>query len=199
LLQKYQYVGRRIKNERQKYGLSLNDLAKATGLSASFLSLLENGKAAPSLKVLDKLCSYFSIHIATLFEEEHTEELIHIPKKKQIEVETENERCLRFLLPKAQAFMEPVLITLYPNAANQEPTVHKGVEFGYILEGVIEIHLAGKEPLICKEGDSLIYAAHIPHKLVNPTPKIAKGLWVGLPETETLTTQTLRVADQRMS
>ncbi len=185
MLKKYQYVGRRIKNERMKYGMSLNDLAKATDLSASFLSLLENGKAAPSLKVLDKLCSYFSIHIATLFEEEHSEELIHIPRQKQIEVGNENERMLRFLLPKAQACIEPVLITLYPSV-NQEYTIHRGIEFGYILAGIFEIHLEDREPIVCKEGDSVIYAANISHKLVNPTTVIAQGLWINIPEANAL-------------
>lgn len=184
MLKKYQYVGKRLKNERIKYGLNLNDLAKATDLSTSFLSLLENGKAVPSLKVLDKLCSYFSIHIATLFEEEETQEVLFIPKQKQIEVTTENERSLRFLLPKAKTCFEPVLITLYPSSVHQDYTVHKGIEYGYVLEGVFELHLEHREPIRCKEGDSIMYHAGLPHKLINSTSKTAKGLWINMPETE---------------
>jgi transcriptional regulator with XRE-family HTH domain len=186
VLQKYRYVGKRIKSERMKYGMSLNDLAKATDLSASFLSLLENGKTAPSLKVLDKICSYFSIHMAALFEQEQIDDFILIPKKKQIEVEADNERSLRFLLPKTSSCIEPVLVTLAPGAVNQEFTLHSGVEFGYILEGLIEVHFEGRDPIICKEGDSVLYYANIPHKLINPTHKVAKGFWVGIPEAHSL-------------
>jgi transcriptional regulator with XRE-family HTH domain len=186
VLEKYQYVGKRIKNVRLKYGMSLNDLAKATDLSASFLSLLENGKAVPSLKVLDKICSYFSIHIASLFEQEQVEDFILIPKQKQVEVDSDNERSLRFLLPKSRACIEPVLIIIYPKSVNQEYTVHTGIEFGYILEGTIEIHIQGREPIICKEGDSVMYAANLPHKLINSSDLISRGLWVGVPDAASL-------------
>lgn len=186
MLEKYQYVGKRIKNVRLKYGMSLNDLAKATDLSASFLSLLENGKAVPSLKVLDKICSYFSIHIASLFEQEQVEDFILIPKQKQVEVDSDNERSLRFLLPKSRACIEPVLIIIYPKSVNQEYTVHTGIEFGYILEGTIEIHIQGREPIICKEGDSVMYAANLPHKLINSSDLISRGLWVGVPDAASL-------------
>ena len=36
--------------------VSLNELARLTGLSPQFLSRIENGKANPSLETLDKIC-----------------------------------------------------------------------------------------------------------------------------------------------
>lgn len=36
--------------------ISLNELARMTGLSPQFLSRIENDKANPSLETLDKLC-----------------------------------------------------------------------------------------------------------------------------------------------
>jgi transcriptional regulator with XRE-family HTH domain len=186
MLKKYQYVGKRIRDERIKYGLSLNDLAQATELSVSFLSLLENGKTVPSLKVLDKLATYFSIHMAELFDEEQQQEVIFIPKNKQIEVATDRERSLRFLLPKTKMFIEPVLITLFPNAMGNEFTAHKGIEFGYVFEGCIVVAFQTRESVTCKTGDSVLYRADIPHKLFNNGEKIAKGLWVNDPEVNTL-------------
>ena len=186
MLERYQYVGKKIRNERMKYGLSLNELAAATDLSASFLSLLENGKAVPSLKVLDKLASYFSIHLATLFEEE-VEDVFHFPNTNQIEVSSENERSLRFLLPKTKGCIEPVLITLFPNSINQEFTTHPGIEFGYILEGTIEVHIIGKDPVICRAGDSVIYQSTQAHKLVNSTDSVARGIWINVPNGSAVT------------
>jgi transcriptional regulator with XRE-family HTH domain len=186
MLKKYQYVGKRIRDERLKYGLNLNDLAKATDLSASFLSLLENGKTVPSLKVLDKLATYFSIHMAELFEEEQHEEVVFVAKSKQIEVATEQKRSLRFLLPKAKTLIEPVLITLFPNTTDNEFTSHKGIEFGYVLEGSIIIAFRDREPVTCKTGDSILYQANLPHKLVNSDQKIARGIWVNAPELDAM-------------
>ncbi|MCK4258459.1 MAG: cupin domain-containing protein [Halanaerobiales bacterium] len=186
MLERYTYVGKKIRKERLRYGLSLSDLAASTDLSASFLSLLENGKTAPSLKVLDKLCTYFSIHMAALFEEDDSDDFLYLPREKQIEVATENERILRFLLPKTKDCIDPVLITLFPNSTNQDFTVHNGIEFGYILEGIIEVHIEGKEPLVCCKGDSILYPANHAHKLVNPTDEIARGFWVGVPNTNSI-------------
>lgn len=41
---KYKVVEEKIKKERIKYGLSLNELVDATGLSNSIISLVKNGK-----------------------------------------------------------------------------------------------------------------------------------------------------------
>lgn len=179
-------VGIRVRKERLKYGLSLSELAKSTGLSASFLSLLENGKTSPSLKVLDKLCTFFSIHMATLFEEEADEQMIIFPEDRQIVVSGDGIRTLRFLLPKAKAGIEPVLITLNPGPQTADFTSHQGVEFGYVLEGTIEVHIEGRSPAVCSQGDSILYRSSVLHKLVNPSNRVARGLWMGVPGAESL-------------
>ncbi len=179
--EKYRYVGERLRKERIKYGLSLNELAEETGLSPSFLSLLENGKTIPSLKVLDKLTTFFSIHIADLFAVDEERDFIYLSKDNQIEVNGDRNTTLRFLLPKSiDCSIEPVLVTLEPNTINRDFTSHRGVEFGYILEGEIVVSIAGKEPVTCNEGDSIIYKADLEHKLINNSDKIAKGIWIGV-------------------
>lgn len=182
---KYDYVGKRIREERLKYGLSLNDLAKATGLSPSFLSMLENGKTMPSLKVLDKLCTYFSIHMASLFEGGDVGgDLLHYPESKQVVLSGDSERVLRLLLPRNRSGIEPVLVTLYPGNPTYDYTSHKGIEFGYVIEGVIEVHIKDRDPIVCRKGDSVIYRSTSLHKLVNPTEEVARGIWIGIPGAE---------------
>lgn len=174
-------LGERIRRERLKYGLTLEEVAKATGLSSAFLSLLENGKINPSLKSLVRICSFFSIHLASLFEEEDdSQNVFHFPKERQVEISSKGKQAIRFLLPK-RGFIEPVLITLQPRFESQEFTVHKGVEFGYVFEGIIEVHIKNEGVFVCREGDSILYRADLFHKLRNPTDHIAVGLWIGFP------------------
>lgn len=185
--EKYKYVGERIRKERIRYGLSLNELAGEIDLSSSFLSLLENGKTIPSLKVLDKLTTFFSIHIADLFAVDDEQDFIHLTSDNQIEVTDNKDTNLKFLLPKSiDSSFEPVLITLKPNSVNRDFTSHRGVEFGYIMEGEIEVSIEGKEPIVCKEGDSIVYKAGLEHKVANKTNKVAKGLWIGVHGSELL-------------
>lgn len=180
---KYKYVGQRIKQERQKYNLSLQDLAIEVDVSPSYLSLLENGKTVPSIKVLDKICSYFSLHIAALFlEESKPEDFIIYRKNKQIEVQASPERFLRFLLPRGNSRIEPVYIILHPEEPLPDFTVHKGTEFGYVVKGSLYVHLEGKEPVFCEEGDSVIYNAFVPHVIVNNGTESAECIWINFPE-----------------
>lgn len=181
----YDYVGKRIREQRLKYGLSLNDLAKATDLSPSFLSMLENGKTTPSLKVLDKLCTYFSIHMATLFEgDDGGDDPLYYPESEQVVLSGDTERVLRLLLPRNRSGIEPVLVTLYPGNATYDYTSHRGIEFGYVIEGIIEVHMKDRDPIVCRKGDSVIYRATSLHKLVNPTEGVARGIWIGIPGAE---------------
>lgn len=179
---RYLYVGRRIKNERLKYNLSLNELAAAVGLSPSYLSLLENGKTSPSLKVIDKICNFFSIHISSLFSEnEKIGDVFFFPREKHVEVRTHGDRIRRFLLPRGELKIEPVLVTLFPREKKSDPTVHKGSEFGYVIRGTVEFYLEGHETVICREGDSIIYNSSIRHVLHNSQEMLAEALLIGVP------------------
>jgi transcriptional regulator with XRE-family HTH domain len=50
-----------IKRVRSELGLKQSELAKKTGLSASYLSLVENGKAVPSLAALKDIAEAMDI------------------------------------------------------------------------------------------------------------------------------------------
>ncbi len=185
--EEFKHVGKHVRRERLKYGLSLNDLARETELSPSFLSLLENGKVTPSLKVLDRLARFFSINIAALVaedDEEDEEQVFVFSRDDQIRVSDRNERTLRFLLPKVGLGIEPVLVTLRPHMTSTPFTQHPGYEFGYVLEGVFEIQVGEKGPVTVQQGDSAIYQSSYPHRLLNPGDRTAKGLWIGLPYTQ---------------
>lgn len=187
MLDKYRYIGGRIRNERKRRGLSLAVLAKEIGVSTSLLSLVETGKATPSMSVLDKICSFFSIHMASLFEQENgNPKVMLVHRDSQLEIQIDEKRIRKFLLPKAGVPIEPVLVTIDPKAPFIAFSVHKGVEYGYVLEGSITVEIDGEEPITCVKGDSVFYKASLPHRLTNPSGTKAVGLWIGVPDlTET--------------
>jgi len=47
--------GKKLLSERKKYNLSAQDLAKACGVSRSYITLIENGRRLPGIKVLPKI------------------------------------------------------------------------------------------------------------------------------------------------
>jgi XRE family transcriptional regulator, regulator of sulfur utilization len=59
-------IGRRLRTHRRDQGYSLVDVAKATGLSPSFLSLVENGKSDISIGRLTRLTDFFGLTLSQL-------------------------------------------------------------------------------------------------------------------------------------
>ncbi|MFJ8528292.1 helix-turn-helix domain-containing protein [Bacillus sp. NPDC094106] len=55
-------LGKFLKMEREKKGLSLEKVGKAIEVSASYLHRLENGsRKNPSITILEKLCAFFTL------------------------------------------------------------------------------------------------------------------------------------------
>jgi transcriptional regulator with XRE-family HTH domain len=60
-------VGAQLRERRQAAGLSLRQFAKTLGVSASFISQLENGKSQPSVATLYQICSALGVTVDELF------------------------------------------------------------------------------------------------------------------------------------
>lgn len=55
--------GERLYIQRKKYHLSAEALAKACGISRSYITLIENGKRLPGRKIIPKLA--LALHVKT--------------------------------------------------------------------------------------------------------------------------------------
>jgi transcriptional regulator with XRE-family HTH domain len=60
-------MGARLKRARQRSGLSLREVARQLGVSASFVSQMENGKSAPSVATLYSMAQLLNVSIDELF------------------------------------------------------------------------------------------------------------------------------------
>src|SRR2546421_1672652 len=61
-------VGPRLRMLRQSMGIPLRELAERTGFSVSFLSLVENDKASPSVASLERIAAAFGLSLAEFFQ-----------------------------------------------------------------------------------------------------------------------------------
>ena len=59
-------AGRRIREARAGQGLSLNQLARLTGISAPALSLIETGKRDPRLTTLNRISGALRVPLTAL-------------------------------------------------------------------------------------------------------------------------------------
>ena len=63
-------LGRRIRHFRTSAGLTLDDVAAATGLAPSQLSLIENGKREPRISALGTLAVALGVDVPALLSTE---------------------------------------------------------------------------------------------------------------------------------
>lgn len=180
----FENVGRRIKEERSRSGMTLAELAKAVGVSASYISLVENAKAIPSLTILDKICTRFSIHLSTLFSETEkpaAKGFAVFRRRSHVVVDITDRRKLQVLLPKSVLPLEPVHLKIMPGDTHNSFSTHKGIEFGYVIAGEVEFAIRDKAATVCRAGDSFIYDAMEPHAFVNHGKVDVELLFVALP------------------
>ena len=64
-------LGPRLRAARQRSGLSLREVARKLGVSASFVSQLENGKSQPSVATLYSMSQLLAVSIDELFDPSH--------------------------------------------------------------------------------------------------------------------------------
>jgi transcriptional regulator with XRE-family HTH domain len=69
-------VGCKLRELRNRKGLSLRALADRSGLNVNTLSLVENGKSSPSVSTLQQLALALKVPIANFFESEPLEKRV---------------------------------------------------------------------------------------------------------------------------
>lgn len=163
-------IGRELRALRVARGMTASELAAQTGLSGGMLSKIENGQISPSLTTLMTLADALSVPLTSFFRSfEETRHAVHVKAGSGLDVARAGTRAGHqySLLGHIGAngsgvTVEPYLITLTA-ASDTFPTFqHDGIEFLYVLEGVVE-YRHGDAFYRLEPGDSLFFDADAPH------------------------------------
>jgi DNA-binding transcriptional MerR regulator/uncharacterized RmlC-like cupin family protein len=173
--------GQRFRRLRTRRGLSLAQVARATGVSIGFLSALERGQMRSSVATLQRIARYYRTNILSLFEAARENPRLVRPAERKILETTAGVRME--LLAWGNTAMEPHLFRVKPNGGSGESYAHEGEEFLHILRGEFEIWLSNNEHYRLKTGDSLYFESSTPHRWRNPGKTETWLLWVNTPPT----------------
>jgi transcriptional regulator with XRE-family HTH domain len=178
-------VGRRVREIRTAGDLSIRDLARKSGLNVNTLSMIENGKASPSLETLQQLSLVLEVPITAFFEANTPENKIaHYKSGKRPRVEFAHGMLedLGAGMPRRGA--ETFLVTLKPYSSSGENfIVHTGRETVFCLEGQLT-YTVEDQTFVLEPGDSLFFEAHLPHRWQNTGAKPTRSLLVLCPSDE---------------
>ena len=97
-------LGKRIWKLRRKKKLSQKQLAKESGIHASFLGCIERGEKCPTLRVLEKIRSALGVSYTQLFDfseeldEEHPQRILEKLAKLLLSLSQQDRRLLEEIL-----------------------------------------------------------------------------------------------------
>lgn len=177
-------IGINIKQLREKQGVTLREMAKDSGVSPSFLSQVEKGKAAPSLATLKSMADTLQTTIGNLVGEDvNQKERLLTKENERRSLKQVGQGIQMYLLSEVSPYkqMQPLLFKLANNAASGESAYsHYGQEFVLVLKGELEIVL-GDDNYSLKKGDSIYFNSSTPHSFKNLHKGQTEVLWVVTP------------------
>jgi len=170
-------IGERLRELREARNISMRALATRSGLSANALSMIERGRASPSVSTLYKLADALGVSITSFFSSDSE-------RKQVVFLKAEERTRVSFTRGIFEALggerfvgrVEPFLLTL-ENNANSGPRsmTHTGHEFVFCLRGQLEYQVE-RQIYELSAGDSLLFAAQLKHRWKNAGPNVATAL-----------------------
>jgi transcriptional regulator with XRE-family HTH domain len=176
-------ITKNIKTLRIRKKMSLEELAKLTGLTSGYLSKIERSHKAPPISTLNKIGVILGVQLSFFLQEE-TEKVkdckFMIVRKDQGKKIVTKGTLYGYEYEaiadnKPGKNMEPFIIR--PTRGQEGNFKHEGEEYMYVLEGTHEFKYDGKK-YILKKGDSIYFDSGVPHSGRSLGAKRAKVLAV---------------------
>jgi transcriptional regulator with XRE-family HTH domain len=198
-------LGNRVRAARQAAGISVRELARRVGVSASLISQLENARTQASVGTLQALASELGITMEYLFAAAEADDpstgtdalrrhdilaehflpggpagpvILRQGGRRSLEMETGVVwEQLSTLMP---GLVDAILATYPPGGSSSSSgrlMRHNGAEYGYLVEGTLTLSL-GFDQYELSAGDSFSFDSTEPHLYVNNGDTPAKGVWV---------------------
>ena len=149
-------VRTRLRSLRTALGLSLDDMAARTNLSASTISRIETGRRAISLDVLQPLASALHVPIETLVDTDTDDDVVIRPSP------TRSGGRTTWMLSRPGGTTVAMKMRLEPTSEPPALQVHSGHDWFFVLEGRVQLLLGDRE-LVVEAGEAAEFATMTPH------------------------------------
>lgn len=174
-------IGGRIRDLRIAQNLTLQELSSKTSLSPSMLSLIERGKASPSIGSLVAVSAALGVHMTDLLASCRPRLRDPVSRTMQQAVFKTAKGVLRRVLREDDARGIEIAINEYePNTASAaEPVRHPGFEYGVALDGKLTVSVDGIDYMLGK-GDLISFDSTRLHRIRNTGKTRARALWINV-------------------
>src|SRR3954452_9111940 len=182
-------VGGRLRATRERQGISLRELARRVGVSASLVSQIELDRVNPSVSTLYALVTELGMTMSDVFGDSrpadraprlHSDDgLAERPETRRVINIDSGVRWER-LTAHSDRDVELLYVT-YPIGAESCPAdalmTHGGKEYGYVTSGALGVRV-GFEEYQLDSGGSIAFDSSSPHRLWTFGAEPVHAVWV---------------------
>lgn len=171
-------VGQRLRAIRQTRRDTLRAVAERAGVSESFLSQLERGRASASIASLTRVAAALDVSMADLFEPGFSLRPRPLRQAERPSLAFGHLGKKFLLTPRPLEHLEVFVGELEPGGTTGEPYSHgDSEELFLVLAGQVQLEVGGHVFELAR-GDSIDYRSSMPHRCSNPGTERAEVLWV---------------------
>ena len=175
-------LGDKIREARKRRGITLNQMAELSGLTASYISQAERNLTEPSISSLRKLAAALQLPLYFFLDEEAPQtQVIRADQRRKLALPDSN-LVYEYLSPVSALegeapMLEVILMRLNAKCWSREDYVRHDTaeECITVLSGVLTVDCMHEEYHLY-EGDSVYIRRGVPHRAFNPGSKEAAAL-----------------------
>jgi transcriptional regulator with XRE-family HTH domain len=183
-------IGSRLREEREKRGVSLRELARRVGVSPSLVSQIELDRVNPSVSTLYALVTELGMTMSDVFGDGEPAEpvaasrdggdgVVERPETRRVINLASGVRWER-LTAGSERDVE-FLRVVYPVGAESCPAdalvTHGGREYGYVTSGMLGVRVGFDEYELGPD-DSIAFDSSSPHRLWTIGDEPVEAIWV---------------------
>lgn len=182
-------IGGRLRELRLHRNLTLKQVADQTGFALSFLSLVERDKVSISVDNLELLARFYGVRMVHFFQGSDESPILvtrraQVVERLGIASEGLDRSVFLLLADRADARMEPLLISIGPGRGDPDFRTYEGDSLLYVLEGNVRLLAESGETVHLGPGDAAYYFGFPGHRIENAsTGAVAVILHVTTPPT----------------
>ncbi|MFD1573443.1 helix-turn-helix domain-containing protein [Agromyces cerinus subsp. nitratus] len=173
-------IGSRLRAARQAQQLTIDEVARVTGLTKGFLSRVERDMTSPSVSSLITLCDVLSISVGSLFEAPDVQFVPAGtgPRVNLGGVDTEE----RLLSARGESKVQVIRSVIQPggHGGDELYAVAAEVDVLHVLSGTMQVRFSDQDWEL-GPGDSLTFNGHEPHSWRAVGDAGAEVIWVLAP------------------
>ncbi|QPB19866.1 XRE family transcriptional regulator [Rhizobium sp. 007] len=170
-------IGIRIRKLRIEKGLTLDDLANASGVSRAMISRIERAEASPTASLLARVCAALGLSLSAFFADERQASPLARRHEQQVWRDPETGYLRRSVSPPATSSEVDIVDVEFPAGAcvrfPPHTASHGMTQHVWVFEGEMEM-TTGETVHHLLPGDCLFMPVGEGHVFRNPTSKPAR-------------------------